>query len=267
MDVPGIGSRGVDASTEFTLAVSGGPAKDKSGANRIANPTSTSPLGSESNLREQEVEGSLSFIARETGGRALLNDKRALALASISEDTRSYYWLGFTPSWKGNDKRHAVKVEVRRPGLETRARNSFLDLSRKAQVSMMVESALLFGGLPRSIPMPVQVGQPTQTRVKRMKVWEVPVTLGVPADVLTVVPVDGKYKAELELRIAASDDQGNVSDVPVVPLRLSSDRPPTPGGYLRYETKVFLRGKASRFVVAVYDPLGGRIATGEAEVR
>lgn len=267
VDVPGVGSQGVDSSTNYYPAVANGTEDGGPTTDRIPSSTSTGALGSESNLREQEVEGTLSFLARETGGRALLNDQRLLTLASISEDTRSYYWLGFTPSWKGNDKRHVVKVDVRRPGLETRARNSFLDLSRKGQVSMMVESALLFGGLPRSIPMPVRVGPPTQTRVKRMKVWEVPVTLGVPVDVATVVPVDGKYKAELELRIAASDDQGNVSDVPVVPLRFSSDEPLAPGGYLRYETKVFLRGKASRFVVTVYDPLGGRIATGEAEVR
>lgn len=216
------------------------------------------------NLREQEIEGAVEFIAQQTGGKALLDNHRGEVLASASADTRSYYWIGFSPSWQKNDKAHAVKVEVRRPGLEARSRTGFLDLSRKAEVSMKVESALLFGNLPGAFPMPMRLG--ALERAKKGKGMEVPVTLGLPVDLMTVVPVNGKYAAQLELRFAASDSEGNGSEIPVLPITLTSDKPPTPGKLVKYETRLKLRGKADRLVVAVYDPLSGKIATAEAKL-
>jgi VWFA-related protein len=216
------------------------------------------------NLREQEIEGAVEFIAKQTGGKPVLDNKRANILASASADTRSYYWIGFSPSWQKNDKTHAVKVEVRRPGLEARSRTGFLDLSRKAEVTMKVESALLFGNLPGAFPMPMRVG--ALERPKKGRGMEVPITLGLPVDLMTVVPVNGKYAAQLELRFAASDSEGNGSEIPVLPITLSSDKPPSPGKMVKYETRLKLRGKADRLVVAVYDPLSGKIATAEAKL-
>jgi VWFA-related protein len=215
------------------------------------------------NLAEQEIEGSLYFLAEETGGKPILNSNRMAALANASADTRSYYWLGFSPTWQRNDKRHDIKVEVRRPGLEVRSRDNFLDLSRKAEVSMKVESALLFGGFPGALPMPMRLGTPVRTKRGQT---EIPVTLGLPADIMTTVPVDGKYAAQLELRFAASDEKGNSSEIPVIPLSLSSEKPPTPGKFVRYDTRFTLQGKASHVVVAVYDPLSGKVATAEADI-
>lgn len=215
------------------------------------------------NLAEQEVEGSLHFLAEETGGKPMLNSNRTAALANVSADTRSYYWLGFSPTWQHNDKRHDIKVEVRRPGLKVRSRDTFLDLSRKAEVSMKVESALLFGSFPGALPMPMRLGAPVRTKRGQ---FEIPVTLGLPADIITAVPLDGKYAAKLELRFAASDEKGNSSEIPVLPLTLASEKPPTPGKFVRYDTKLTFQGKASHVVVAVYDPLSGKVATAEADI-
>jgi VWFA-related protein len=215
-----------------------------------------------SSFAEQEIEGSLRFIAQETGGTPLVNNNRSVALAKTSEDISSYYWLGFTPAWKKDDKRHKVDVKVTRPGLEVRSRTGFLDLSKKAEVSMMVESALLFGGFPGAAPMPVRLGQVVKTK----KGLEIPVTLGLPADIMTLVPSEGKLAAELELRVVASDENGNSSEMPVIPLKLASDKPPKPGGFVRYDTKITLKGKADNLVLAVYDPVSGKIATAQAKV-
>jgi VWFA-related protein len=212
---------------------------------------------------EQEIEGSLTFLAQQTGGRALYNSNRTLALAAAQEDTRSYYWLGFSPTWQRNDKGHSIKLEARTAGLRVRSRTGFLDLSRKAEVSLEVESALLFGNPPGGLQMPMKVGTPTRSR----GVTEIPLTLGLPVSVMTVVPVDGKYAAQLELRFAASDDLGNDSEVPVLPVSLKSAQPPTAGHFVRYDTKLKLRGKATHLVVAVYDPLSGKIATAETDVK
>src|SRR5436305_2016365 len=222
-----------------------------------ADATSFDPQRPGSNLREQEIEGSLSFIAAETGGRALLNSARLEALPTAVADVRSYYWLGFTPNWERNDHRHKVEVAVLRPDLAVRSRNSFLDLSHKAEVGLRLESALLFGRLPDAVEMPMRLGVPASVK----GLTEIPVTLGLPVEAMTVVPVDGRFRSHLELHAAAGDDNGNRSDVPVLPLDLTAAKVPKAGGFVRYDTKIKIRGKAKHLVVAVYDPLSGKIAT------
>lgn len=224
--------------------------------------TGASPAATGNRFRELEIEGALSFLAQETGGRPLMNTQRAQILEVAETDTRSYYWLGFTPTWQGNDKPHRVEVELLRPGLTARYRNSFLDMSKQASVSMLLESALLFGNLPNTLPMPVRVGA-----VQRKKgSAEIPLTLALPVNAFTVVPLDGKHHARLELRFAAMDDQGNRSDIQVLPLELASDKEPKAGGYVKYETKLTIKGQPRHLVLATYDPLSGKIATAQADL-
>ena len=240
VDVPGVDVQGPDASEESPAAATG------------------------LNVREQEIHHSLEYVADKTGGRALLNSLRDKALPTAEADTRSYYWLGFTPGWQKNDKRHEVVVEVTRPGLRVRSRDSFLDLSRKSEVSMAVESAMLFGSPPGTTPMPMQVGTPVREGRKEMVL---PITLAIPVAGLTVVPLEGKHVAEMELRVAAVDENGDRSDVPVVPLRMTLDQPPPAEAYLRYDTKIRLRRIAQHLIVAIFDPLSGHILTAETDVK
>ena len=212
---------------------------------------------------EIETESSLVYLARETGGRALLDGKRATALASVSDDTRSFYWLGFVPTWRGDDRAHKLGVEVRRPGLKVRSRTGFLDLSRQAETSMRLESALLLGSFAGALPMPVRIGEPKRLRRGEL---ELPLTLQLPVELLTMVPVDGKYAAKLELRFAASDEHGAASEIPVIPITLSTDEPPRPGKFVRHDVTIKLHGRADHLVVAAYDPLTDRMATAEADI-
>jgi VWFA-related protein len=228
--------------------------------------TDASSLGSASGgslFAEQEIEGALEFLAKETGGTPIRNSNRTIALAEAVADTRSYYWLGFTPTWHGDDKHHKIEVDVVKPGMKARSRTGFRDLSKKAEVAMLVESALLFGNVPGLATMPMKVGAVSPAN-KGMT--EIPLVLGLPFDVLTFIPVEGKYKAQAELRFAASDENGNSSEIPSLPINLTLPGPPKPGGFGKFETKVSLRGKASHMVVALYDPISGKLATAETDL-
>jgi VWFA-related protein len=249
VDVPGLEFVGADAEAQLP-----NDADDSSG-----NVTNLP-------IREQELHASLEFVAQQTGGKALLNGRREEALTVAESDTRSYYWLGFTPPFKGDDARHDVKVEVQRPGLTVRSRGNFLDLSRRGEVSLMVESAMLFGDAPGAEKLPAELGTPVKTGRREM---EVPVTLAIPTSAVTTVPVggDGRHAAKLELRIAALDEKGDRSEIPVIPLELTLDRAPEPGKFFKYETRLRLRRVAQHLVIAVFDPLGGKILTFEADVR
>ncbi len=238
IDVPGVESTAADAS--------------------LAGPARTG-----FNLREQEHEASLLYIAEQTGGRALLNALNNQALQIAEEDTRSYYWLGFTPSWQGNDKQHKVSLKVQTKGLKVRSRTGFLDLSRKAENSLIVESAMLFGNSPDMVPMAIKLGAPVPSGRREM---EVPVSLAIPVDAITFVPVNGKNTAELELRVSAVDSSGARAPVPVIPLTLSSAEAPRAGAYVRYDTRLKLKKLPHHLTLAIFDPLSGKIVTAQADV-
>jgi VWFA-related protein len=208
-------------------------------------------------LREFGVHGSLQFLAQETGGKPLLNSLREAPFAEVVADTRSYYWLGFSPQRQENDQRHDIRVKVLRPGLKVRSRDSFLDFSRTREVSMMVESTLLFGNSPANEPLEVDLGQRQGGLGRTM---EVPLSITIPMDSVTMLPVGQKqYAAELELRVAALDKSGQRSEVPVVPVVLRGNQLPPEGSHAIYETSVRLRKGTTQMVVSLYDPASGGI--------
>jgi len=215
-------------------------------------------------LRESNTQWTLQHVARQTGGRALLNANRLKALERAAMDTRSYYWLGIVPDWQGNDSRHRIEVAVRRDGLKLRSRAGYVDMSRQTEVGMAVESVLLFGSGPGARPLPIRFGRPERTS---MNVMKVPLDIAVPLDGLTLLPVEGGFATDLELRIAALDERGGRSEIPVIPMQLKVAEPPAPGQFVTYQTVVELRRVTNQLVVAVYDPVNGTIYSASAEVR
>lgn len=222
-----------------------------------------SPVGT-SHVRERLLHDSLEFLAEETGGRALINAAASEPLARAVEDTRSYYWLGFSPTRRRDDRRHEVAVEVLRPGLRVRARDSYLDISRSAEVTMSVESALLFGNAPSSRPLVLELGRPQAAGRGRM---QVPLTVALPADAVTILPAEGGGVANLELRVAAMDDTGASSGIPSLPIQIKTAEKPGPGATLRHSTTLELRTRPHRLVVAVYDVTSDTLLSTTAEVK
>lgn len=206
--------------------------------------------------RESELHTTLEVLARETGGDAMLDAASWKALERVISDTRSYYWLGFTPDWKGNDEDHKIKLDVLRPGLKVRSRKGFLDLSRKTEVSYQVESALLIGQLPGSDPLEVTMGRAEKARRGKAVV---PITIKIPMDAVTMIPHKGQYVAELELRVAVLDESGDRNELPVIPVQLAGPSLPQPGQHAIYETELKLRGEDHDLVIALFDPPSGRM--------
>ncbi len=81
---------------------------------------------------KRKTHDGMEFLAEITGGRAILNSARLTALERVVEDTSSYYWLGFTPQWKGDDRHHRIEVKARK-GLKIRYRKGFSDFSRATE--------------------------------------------------------------------------------------------------------------------------------------
>lgn len=212
----------------------------------------------------QNIDAALRLIARDTGGRALLYQDTVSALDEVVADTRSYYWLGFTPDWKGDDESHRINVRARDKGFKVRSRKSFADFSRQEEVTMIVESTLLLGDAPSAgTAMPVAVGE--LKKVGRHKV-EVPVKVLVPMQALTFVPYETRYIAQAELRVAVQDASGTMQGSPVVPLTITLDRPPAKGEMRRWETSLTLRDEPHDLVLSIYDIASGTILASKLTV-
>ncbi len=209
--------------------------------------------------REWIEESGLRYLAEETGGRALIDGAGLSALQRAVEDTRSYYWLGFTPSWREDDRRHRVKVEVRRKGLKVRSRESFSDLSRETEVTMLVESSQLF-----DLPVPgehrdlgVSFGEPAKGGYRKVIV---PLRLEIPLDQLTLLPTADGPAARLMLRVAVTDDEGRRADIPVVPIVLQG-APEDGQDFAVFEMGLKLRRRPHKMLVSLHEPATGNLIT------
>lgn len=209
---------------------------------------------------ELSTHYALDYLARETGGKAALNSARLEAMERMVADTGTYYWLGFTPAWRADDQRHDTELRTRRPGLKVRSRSGFSDLSRQTELAMSTEGLLMFGGSAGQAPagqrIKVEMGRPRRTGPSTMSL---PIVLHVPAEALTVIPAGGKYVMEATLALGALDRWGGRSDLPVVPLRLTTDRPPRPGDVVRYRTVLKMRHAQQRLVFTLRDALSGEM--------
>jgi VWFA-related protein len=211
-------------------------------------------LGSFSSEWEHETHDALRFLATETGGKPLLDSARLAALERVADDTRSYYWLGFTPTWQANDRRHDVRVEVLRPGLRVRTRSGFTDLSRANETARRTESVLLFGGREIDRKLQIEVGKATRAG---FRMAHLPVMIAVPSEALSVYPDGERFRAEVTLSLAALDRWGGRSPLPQLPLRLALAEPPRPGSAVRFQVNLRLRRIDQRVVFGVHDALSG----------
>ncbi len=214
--------------------------------------------------REDLKEDTLYQLAAATGGRAFVDGAGYSVLEGAIEDTRSYYWLGFTPAWQENDEQHRVRVEVKRKGLKVRARDGFSDLSRDSEITMMVESAQLFDlPLPGEKTLGVSFGESADSGFKKVLL---PVRLEIPLDYVTLLAGGEAIGAELELRVAATDDHGDRAEIAVLPIIVSGTEPAAAGQVAVLETQLELRRQPHRLLISLYDPPSGNMLSRRVEV-
>ncbi len=204
----------------------------------------------------------LDAVAVQTGGR-VANSARQNVLGTVAADTGTYYWLGFTPTWKADDAAHSIKVEARRAGVEIRARGGFPDLSRKTENLMRAESVLLFGGNRDDRRLRILLGEVKPVGRKEI---DVPVTVGVPVEALALTPSGRGYVAEAPLAVASVDGDGGRAEIPTAKLRIAVKEPPRAGGYARFETTLRLRKARQRLVFTVRDEVNGGTLWQEVEL-
>jgi VWFA-related protein len=88
---------------------------------------STLPSVAEDTAMLQRRLASLRDLAAATDGAAILNSNNLEGgLRRVTEDLSSYYLLGYYSTGKLDGKFHAIRVRVKRPGVQVRARRGYL---------------------------------------------------------------------------------------------------------------------------------------------
>jgi VWFA-related protein len=216
---------------------------------------------------ERGTDGVLEYLAEQTGGKAVLNSARLNAFERVEADTRTYYWLGFTPEWRADNQRHEIEVKVKRPRARLRARGDFSDLSREIQAGLRTESLLLFGNRGNGEDLGqirVQTGKP---RRAGLGLVALPVTFEVPAETLTSLPAGYGYEVRAILSMGALAKSGGRTPLQSVPVLLILPRPPAAGEYACYEMTLKLRRGPQHLVFSVEDTTGGARMWADLDVK
>ncbi|MGB5296223.1 MAG: hypothetical protein WBP34_14845, partial [Thermoanaerobaculia bacterium] len=230
---------------------------------RVEELARTGIRGQDAFLRQQEVHYTLNFLAEQTGGVSFVDGARLDALSGAASDTRSYYWIGFSPAREWDDQRHKIEVSLREKGFRVRSRAGFLDSSRQHEVAMALESTLQFGNPAGQGSLRVNLGE---SKNKGRRKMEVPITIVIPLDEITFLPSEQGEVAQIELMVAVRDDSGNRADIPVVPLAFQAQGSGSPGSFGSYEFSLKLRRQHNDAVIAVVDTASGRILSASVEI-
>ncbi|HSG41158.1 MAG TPA: hypothetical protein VLE27_16080, partial [Thermoanaerobaculia bacterium] len=167
-------------------------------------------------------QNSLSVLAADTGGRAMLNVNNFLPeLARMQEDFSSYYSLGYNPAHLGQGKQHRIEVKVKRPGVRVRYRQSYRDKSLQERMVDRTLAALLHGMEENPLAIAVEIGDQIPGEDGR---FSVPVQLKIPIFKLALLNQEGTYHGKLRLLVATRDAKGGTSPVRQVevPLKIGN---------------------------------------------
>jgi len=231
------------------------------GANAQPNAAGAAPGTLE---KEDTIHSALHLLASSTGGVPLINARRDVALASVVADTRSYYWLGFEPQRREDNRFHEIAVRLAgRADLDARTREGYVDMSRDHELDMTAKAALLFGDPPDALPLQVHFSEPVRAGRRKMSVH---VEVAIPLDEIQLLPVAGEWLSVVEVRVTAMDEAGNRAEVSFEKVPIAGSQEPEPGQIFYYETDLELRRREHSYVITVHDPLTGTNLTSTGKV-
>ncbi|MDX1630703.1 MAG: VWA domain-containing protein [Thermoanaerobaculia bacterium] len=205
------------------------------------------------------LQAPLLKLAEDTGGQAIINSNFVGDdLMEVAKDFDSYYSLGYQPAHAGDGRYHRIRVRVDREGAKVRHRTGYRDKSLSQRMSDTTMAALVFGEQSNPMGLDLRVGEAVPQTEGRH--YTVPVTVEIPLDRLTMVPVRESHEARVQLFVAALDSEGGTSPVQNtrVPIRIPSEeleRARTQSW--AYEIPLLMRRGRQRLAVGLHDDLGG----------
>jgi VWFA-related protein len=207
-------------------------------------------------IQTNNLKSSLTALAVDTGGRAMLDANDFLPdLARMQEDFESYYSLSYSLAHAGDGKVHHIEVKMKRPGLRARYRQSYRDKPTLEKVADRTFAALFHGIEDNPLGIAIDIGEITPADGGQ---YSVPVRLKIPLFKLAILNRDKTYEGKLRLLVATRDETGGTSSMRQVqvPLSIPSKEVMNAlGQYYVYTLTLKMKPGPQHVAVAVRDEL------------
>lgn len=209
-------------------------------------------------VQTTNLQGSLTLLASETGGRAILNAAEIRDdLRQMQEDLDTFYSLGYMPEHFGDGREHRVEVKVKRPGVQIRYRKNYRDKSSMERAFDRTLAALYHGYEDNPLDVAVTVGRQLAATEASDR-FLVPIKLRIPLFRLGIGTVgEGQsYSGRLKLLVSTRDEKGGVSPMRQVEVPLSIPREEilmAMGKFYEYELTLNLQKGEQHVAIAVRD--------------
>jgi VWFA-related protein len=210
-----------------------------------------------SSVGRRNYQDSLTYMARYTGGLAIVNTNDISAgLELVRDDLFSYYSLGYTISATGQDRVHRIEVEL--PGrseYELRYRRRYVEKSRETQVQDRVFTSLMVDVDDNAMELSLSAGARAPASADR---WTVPLHASFPLAKIALVPEGDDYVGRLVLFLGARDVDGRQSEMQRQEheIRIASDQYETAREQrFGIDVQLLLREGQHRVAVGLMDQL------------
>lgn len=163
-------------------------------------------------VQTTNLQNSLTLLASETGGKAILNANDVSPdLRRMKEDLSTYYSLGYVPDHAGDGREHRIEVKVRKPGLQVRSRHSYRDKPAIERAVDRTLAAVYHGFEDNPLEVTLKLGEQIPQDGDR---FQVPIKLRIPLFKLAILPQqDRSYRGSLRLLVSTRDERGGVSPI------------------------------------------------------
>lgn len=205
------------------------------------------------------LQSPLQMLAEKTGGVAIINSNIVTPqLERISQDFNTYYSLGYTPTHFGDGRYHKIDVKLKKKGLTVRHRDGYRDNNIESRMSDGTLAVLNFSVDNNPLGVEIEFGAPQR---RQDGLYMQPVEVKIPIGKLVLVPKGANHEARVKLYIAASDPDGNTSDVQQVPLPISVPEAQVAEAvkkFYTYSVNLLMRGGEQKVAVGMRDDLAGQ---------
>lgn len=225
-------------------------------------------LPSVASIAADNPKQSLVYLAKETGGRAIVDTNDfARELRRMRENLATYYVLGYQPAHQGDARDHRIEVRVERPGVRLEYRRVYRDKPALEQVLDRTLAALVHGREDNPLAVTIEIG-PAQPLANGR--FRVDVRLLVPLFKLATITHDDVHEGKLRVMVIAGERGGGISEPRQVevPVRVPHLQALTAFGQkYAYDIGLELAAGEHTLAFAVRDDLGSTTSFLHREVR
>jgi VWFA-related protein len=199
---------------------------------------------------------SMQMLANMTGGLAVTGSNNfRLGFDQIQRDLESYYSLGYRAGTERVDRQRPLEVRMKDRNHQVRFRRSFVEKSIQTEMNDRVIANLFYDSKSNDMKVFVTTKQPIATDEG---LFRVPVSVHIPMESLTLFPQGEIHAGSFTVYIAASDRNGDMSDVSSnqIPVRVAAaEMPSTIGKHFTYDVELLMNRGRNRISVGVVDDI------------